>query len=676
MSTNTYPEENGKQEFATCTVGAVVEDETRLTVNQSDATAMPGGRENLGGTGTDPADDAEAGRETAPSPGRPGGPAQDDGVKDAGKADGASDAPGGAHLLSMTCREKRRAREARLSAEFGDGEDEDDDDDGGVCDSSTAPGAFPVPGFIAADVATVPIVVQDRQYPEGVNRDVEHVVDAKLVDDIEVDEREQRERILQELLQEAESAEIVDVKGRRRRGYMLACVCILLLAGIITAVVVTDRPDQDEETVDNSSCPQSLQLELGVPVTGNVGTAAQNSTKTCGPTLAEVSQGRWYYFQGDGSMVTISTCLNTNSDPQISVFTGSSCDALSCVAFNDGNPNACCTAGHTDCSSGSSVTLLTTERVDYYIFVHGTGIDQDSAFELTVSQTPSTAQTSTTCENAVVVCPFFEGFIRGSTELAAINATLDKCGSISDNGAGVWYQVRASEGFLTASTCDSLGSLDDTQISVFEGHHCGSLQCVGGSDDSCGGTRSSVPWGSSQESTYYVYVHGRGNETGTFDMKIQRASDRDEIADNCLTATSDLKSEGINTELIDVIDKAMEFYEDMDLFTFCSFSEDDTVGNCEFDLGAVENTVLPLCDRLGGRSILFNFTYPIFVEAPTINAKDVTLFVNYLDVPDCVSISCPDSLIQSNLELAQSYFGIDPNDTTCEGSKNITWKYV
>jgi hypothetical protein len=64
--------------------------------------------------------------------------------------------------------------------------------------------------------------------------------------------------------------------------------------------------------------------------------------------------------QGSGAALTVDTCRETNFDTKISVYTGSSCDALECVAGNDDA-----------CGLQSSITWNSEIGRRYWILVHG-----------------------------------------------------------------------------------------------------------------------------------------------------------------------------------------------------------------------------------------------------------------------------------------------------------------
>jgi hypothetical protein len=114
--------------------------------------------------------------------------------------------------------------------------------------------------------------------------------------------------------------------------------------------------------------------------------------------------------------------------------------------------------------------------------------------------------------------------IRGSTsDGATVDIEAPSCGSASvPTAPGLWYIITGDGGNITLSTCSSTKTDFDSQISVFNGS-CDQLTCIEGNDNAasgfCGG-RSLVVFESIRNKAYHVLVHGFGNSTGSFDLKI------------------------------------------------------------------------------------------------------------------------------------------------------------
>ena len=109
------------------------------------------------------------------------------------------------------------------------------------------------------------------------------------------------------------------------------------------------------------------------------------------------------------------------------------------------------------------------------------------------------------CSNAITVACDGGPYI-GSTEFAT-NENLALCSfDVEDNeqfSPGVWYVFEGTGDVVTASLCDSDY---DTRINIFTGS-CGSLSCIGGSDDFCA-AQSEVAFPTTLGVDYYILVHG------------------------------------------------------------------------------------------------------------------------------------------------------------------------
>jgi hypothetical protein len=269
---------------------------------------------------------------------------------------------------------------------------EDDDDE---CESMELPGAVPVPGIFSFSGQDIEINTHTRPYVttpsssyffSAERSQAEAILAAQLVEDIEIQDRD---KIRQEIYDEAEQAEVVDTKRQKKFFLLLTCLSFLILAGIGVGVGLILQPRQGE--LNNSVCANSAPLFIGDTISGSVGNSGVSKITTCSPTKpnGEV-KGRWFTFLGDGTSMTASTCGNTNFDSQISIYIGSSCESLSCVAFSDNSPS-CCSSPDWECNStAAAISVATTLGVTYYICVHGTNVEADAMFELILSPSDET----------------------------------------------------------------------------------------------------------------------------------------------------------------------------------------------------------------------------------------------------------------------------------------------
>ena len=233
-----------------------------------------------------------------------------------------------------------------------------------------------------------------------------------------------------------------------------------------------------------------------------------------------------------------STChAVTDFDTRISVFRGSNCAELECVAGNDDSHQS------SDCgsSAGSRVSWLSALDQDYYILVHGWGA-LVGTFGLTIEEVvPLVANDFCITSANILVNLGSNSSVQDKVTVGTnIDATVDNvpvCGDVEAIGHGVWYRGVGTGNRLMASTCnDWLDERDnnfaqvstltpgivtdfDTQISIFRGG-CRSLECVGANNDRCG-LQSSVNFFMDRGEPFYILVHGAADSKGSFGLMIE-----------------------------------------------------------------------------------------------------------------------------------------------------------
>jgi hypothetical protein len=115
------------------------------------------------------------------------------------------------------------------------------------------------------------------------------------------------------------------------------------------------------------------------------------------------------------------------------------------------------------------------------------------------------------CQNAQPLYNLTGGTVQGEI-LSDVKGSLGaECQVEPGDGYTLWYSVKGTNQRLIASTCvgTSMSQEDDdsdTQVLVFAGA-CGTLQCIGGSDQLCG-SHGSVGWFAEQGTRYYIVVKG------------------------------------------------------------------------------------------------------------------------------------------------------------------------
>jgi large repetitive protein len=160
--------------------------------------------------------------------------------------------------------------------------------------------------------------------------------------------------------------------------FLTTCLDISAYAGQEVELTVGNQVDGDnlqgnvvfgcfsfscgEFTEDNDLCADAFPIACGESAIGNTSNASYDNLEFCG--TSNTTNGVWYAFEGEGSLVTVSTCSAvTNYDSKLTVFEGS-CDDLICVTGND----------DTFCVNStlhSLVSFIATPGQTYYILVHG-----------------------------------------------------------------------------------------------------------------------------------------------------------------------------------------------------------------------------------------------------------------------------------------------------------------
>ena len=70
----------------------------------------------------------------------------------------------------------------------------------------------------------------------------------------------------------------------------------------------------------------------------------------------------WYSILGTGEFVQVNVFAEGDFDTQVSIYSGESCDTLTCIEANDDSPFP---------GPRSTISVLLEAEVPYYILVHG-----------------------------------------------------------------------------------------------------------------------------------------------------------------------------------------------------------------------------------------------------------------------------------------------------------------
>ncbi|SFJ34382.1 T9SS type A sorting domain-containing protein [Olleya namhaensis] len=254
---------------------------------------------------------------------------------------------------------------------------------------------------------------------------------------------------------------------------------------------------------ENDDFANALAIACGDVVTGNTTSASldeddapdaapdgnENGADTDSPNI-------WYSFMGTGDILELSTCVNTDFDTEILVFTGTS-GALTLVD-----------EGYDECGSNyeASTSFTTVVDTQYWISVEGYSSTSTGNFELSVTcTTPPPANDECTTSEALTLGVEITGDNTGATDSAL--ATDCFTGVISD----LWYSfVAPASGEVTVTTTAA-------QYAVYS-------DCAGAVVGEC---NVSVVGDLTEGTTYYVRVSddgtARSQVTGSFTLLVSEA---------------------------------------------------------------------------------------------------------------------------------------------------------
>lgn len=136
-------------------------------------------------------------------------------------------------------------------------------------------------------------------------------------------------------------------------------------------------------------------IVCGQMISGTTINATNSGTGENG--ICSVSQtmpGVWYRVTGTGQIMTAHLC-NTAWDSKISVFSGTSCSALTCVGGNDDNGPLCV-------GTSASYQWTSVVGLNYYILVHGYSVNNSFQMGLTCTTPPPPDPTSITATSNTI----------------------------------------------------------------------------------------------------------------------------------------------------------------------------------------------------------------------------------------------------------------------------------
>ena len=231
---------------------------------------------------------------------------------------------------------------------------------------------------------------------------------------------------------------------------------------------------------------------------GTIKNAEEDNVDRCGDIL-DSGPGVWYYTIGTGGEMMAHTCMNTNFNSKIAIFSGI-CDKPVCIEANDDF----CGSG----ASQSAVSWNSNYGVIYRILVTGNPDFEDGSFNLVVG-----ARYNDECSTAIGPLAMGDPIrVTGSTIEATANEI--SCDKYTNESNSVWYLVRGTGGDMTVDLCEETSF--SIRITILTGS-CIEFECVAvSSTDSC-----ILTWKSEISQRYYILIGGQtSDDAGDFSLML------------------------------------------------------------------------------------------------------------------------------------------------------------
>jgi hypothetical protein len=295
--------------------------------------------------------------------------------------------------------------------------------------------------------------------------------------------------------------------------------------------------------IENDECDGAIALECGASIIGSTVGAENDDVEFCGTTNG-TGGGVWYSIEGDGSLVTATTCSAiTNYDSKLRVYTGP-CDALECVVGDD-DDFSCPNSG-----LQSTVDFTAENGVTYYILVHGFAANEGD-FELSITCTDCPGNDApcdaialdldvpAVADNRCATADDGEVTPGSGTGGSSCNSTDGWCSFETAVQNSIWFTFVAPDcGGVNIAT-GYLG-LIDWQLAVYSVGDCGDYSTfaeLGGNDDSGIGLSPALELeGLTPGETYYVQVDGFSGTSGIDEILV--SSTQGELTLECPADTS------------------------------------------------------------------------------------------------------------------------------------------
>lgn len=268
----------------------------------------------------------------------------------------------------------------------------------------------------------------------------------------------------------------------------------------------------------NDACTEGFFLAAPSEIPGQTRLATADAVQAC-QGVNVTAPGVWYKVVGNGHLLTASTCDSmTDFDTQISVYC-SGCSTPTCVAANNDDGS---------CGQKSSVTWCSASGMVYDVFVHGLG-SATGNFKLKIIDTGTSCTWSINChpvnEDCQQAIPLSQGTIMVD------NSGTNPLGPIASDCGGyhpIWFTYTTQcDGEVTIDTVQkTLGTLDDTILSIYESCDGPELVCNDDYDFVQFGKRSAVILSSPGGRKYRIRASSyAAYDVGTFPLRVTEVID-------------------------------------------------------------------------------------------------------------------------------------------------------
>lgn len=362
------------------------------------------------------------------------------------------------------------------------------------------------PGARSVSAASVSASVDnaERGIPRGIS--------AKVVSDDEtLTTAEMREKVRREAQEEVErrilhsavygEATVIPEEDEEeespdnRKWYIVVAVAVtvILVVSLVFALADSDDPNpiQSVNSLCNTAFGPLVNVTGGI-IVGNIQAQADVDIVSC-QVGEDDGFGLWYYLEGTGKRLSASTCIGSDLDTQVLVFSGS-CDNLICIG-----------GGDQLCGDHSAVGWLAEQGEQYYILVRGFRA-RLGRFTLTIDELSDNEK----CDSAALI-DTVDSPVFGSTRNFTLTDGGEACNSTPAVAPGSWYRVKGDGSFKCAySNADDPSSLKyELELSLFSGS-CADPSCVAsaGLNVPTAQRTTDVVWNAENGVDYFLHIHG------------------------------------------------------------------------------------------------------------------------------------------------------------------------